>query len=72
MLYSVYVIICWCVHEGYVKCTVWRCISNTRENMANIMSTGCGSVYIYIYIYGNEDTRLKALIKGTREKVQTG
>ena len=28
---------------GYVKYTVWRPISNTQENMANIISTGCES-----------------------------
>ena len=26
------------MHEGYVKYTVWRRISNTHENSANIMS----------------------------------
>ena len=31
-----------CVRGGYVKYIVWRPISNTDENMANIMSTGCG------------------------------
>ena len=45
---SVVLILCysnrlWCVRGGYVKYTVWRPISNTHENMANIMSTGCGS-----------------------------
>ena len=34
--------------EGYVKYTVWRCISNSHENMANIMSTGCGSAWRWI------------------------
>ena len=28
---------------GYVKFTVWRRISNTHENLADIMSTGCGN-----------------------------
>ena len=28
---------------GYVKYTVGRHISNTHENLANIMSTGCRS-----------------------------
>ena len=28
--------------KGYVKYTVWRRISNNHENIANIMSTGCG------------------------------
>ena len=32
-----------CVWGEYVKYTVWRPISNTHENMANIISTGCGS-----------------------------
>ena len=28
---------------GYVEYSMWSPISNTHENMANIMSTGCGS-----------------------------
>ena len=32
----------WCVHGGYVKYAVWRPIAYTHENIAIIMSTGCG------------------------------
>ena len=28
---------------GYVKNTLWRPISNTHENIANIVFTSCGS-----------------------------
>ena len=30
------------MHNGYVIYTVRRYVSNNYENMANIMSTGCG------------------------------
>ena len=46
MLCYVYVIVIYdgvCACGGYVKYAVWRPITNTHENMANIMSTGCGS-----------------------------
>ena len=43
MLCYVYVIVIYDGVGGYVKYTVWRPITNTHENMANIMSTGCES-----------------------------
>ena len=47
MLYYVYVIVIydWYLREGYVKYSERRRISNAHENMANIMSTGCGRAW---------------------------
>ena len=43
MLCYVYVIV---IYDGVcVEDTVWKLISNTHENMANIMSTDCGSAW---------------------------
>ena len=43
VLHIRYCNISWSVRGGYVRYAVWRPITNTHENMSNIMSTGCGS-----------------------------
>ena len=49
MLRIRYCNIWWSVHGWYDKYTVWRPITNTHENMTNIMSTGSGSAWWRIW-----------------------
>ena len=49
MLRIRYINIWWYMRGRYVKYTVWRLISNARENMANIVSTGCRIPWRYIW-----------------------
>ena len=49
ILHIRYCNIWWCVCRGYVKYSVWRPITNIHENMANIISTGCGSGWRWIW-----------------------